>query len=359
MKNRKLDPRLMGLLLLVLVIMGTGIYYQKAGAKPALLRGYLGGEKIGLFEDEEIKAILRKDYKIELDYSKAGSLDMVQLDQTGRDYLFPSSQTALEFYKEEKGTPLRSEIIFNTPIVLYSHKMVAEAFAQKGLVTKENGVFYLDMKKLAEMISAGTSWADVGLPELYGNVSIDTTDPSRSNSGNMFAGLLANALNGGKTADEQSLREILPELNKIFANLGYMETSSADLFSQFLKMGVGAKPVIAGYESQLLEFSVEQPDDFQKIRDDIVILYPSPTVWSTHVYIALTEHGSKGIDGLLDKKVQELAWTKHGFRTSIYRTGETQSSFQVEGLAADITKVMPMPDYRTMKQITDSLMASH
>ena len=31
-----------------------------------------------------------------------------------------------------------------------------------------------------------------------------------------------------------------------------MEASSSDLFDQFLKTGMGAKPVIAGYENQLL-----------------------------------------------------------------------------------------------------------
>ncbi len=38
-----------------------------------------------------------------------------------------------------------------------------------------------------------------------------------------------------------------------------MESSSSDLFDQFLKTGMGAKPLIAGYENQLLEFAVEKP----------------------------------------------------------------------------------------------------
>ena len=50
------------------------------------------------------------------------------------------------------------------------------------------------------IITEERSWKEIGLPELYGNVSIDTTDPAKSNSGNMFAGLLANTLNGGVTA---------------------------------------------------------------------------------------------------------------------------------------------------------------
>ena len=73
-----------------------------------------------------------------------------------------------------------------------------------------------------------------------------------------------------------------------------MESSSSDLFDQFLKTGMGAKPLIAGYENQLLEFAVENPDTWEQIKGDIVIMYPTPTVWSSHVYIALDEAGTDG-----------------------------------------------------------------
>ena len=89
---------------------------------------------------------------------------------------------------------------------------------------------------------------------------------------------------------------MLPRLQEIVERLGYMESSSSDLFDQFLKTGMGAKPVIAGYENQLLEFAVENPEDWAQLKDDIVLLYPTPTVWSSHVYIALDEAGEAGID---------------------------------------------------------------
>ena len=58
-----------------------------------------GGEKIGLLEDEAVQDVLERDYGLTLDYAKAGSLDMVTADHEGRDFLFPSSQTALEYYR--------------------------------------------------------------------------------------------------------------------------------------------------------------------------------------------------------------------------------------------------------------------
>lgn len=134
-----------------------------------------------------------------------------------------------------------------------------------------------------------------------------------------------------------------------------METSSSDLFSQFLRMGVGAKPIIAGYESQLIEYAAIYPDEYKNIADDIVMLYPAPTVWSTHVLLALDENGQKFLDALLDEDLQSLAWTKHGFRTGNYSTASTGGSIAAKGVAPDITQVTQVPSYDVMKVIIDGL----
>lgn len=351
-----MKSRALGIILLAVVILASGGYcLYSSQSRVTVLDGYLGGEKIGLFEDEEAAEILRREYHLEFQYSRAGSLDMVTADQTGMDYLFPSSQTALAYYEDEKGQPVQDEIIFNTPIVLYTHQLVLDALMREGIVEEEEGVYYADMVKLTDLIMADTSWADLGVPELYGKVSVDTTDPAKSNSGNMFAALLANVLNGGETVDETTVENVIPKLQEIFARLGYMETSSSDLFNQFLRMGVGAKPMIAGYESQLLEFAVENPEDYEQMKDDLVMIYPSPTVWSTHVYIALDEAGRAGAEALLDRDIQKLAWEKHGFRTSTY--GAASQSFEgiIEEMAPEVTRVMQVPDYPAMRRIIDSL----
>ena len=351
-----MKSKIVGLVLLIVVIAAAGVYYLvSTGSQVTVLDGYLGGEKIGLYEDEEVAEILADRYQIQFTYSRAGSLDMVTADQTGRDYLFPSSQTALEYYEDEHGRPPASEIVFNTPIVLYSHRLVSDALEAQGVVTEQDGVLYADMEKLTQMMLDGTSWADIGLPELYGSVSVDTTDPTKSNSGNMFAALLANVCNGGQTVTEADVDQVLPMLEKIFDQLGYMETSSSDLFSQFLNMGVGAKPMIAGYESQLIEFAVQNPQDYEELKDDLVMIYPTPTVWSTHVYIALTDVGERGAQALLDEEVQRLAWEKHGFRTSGYGIADGALPGGVTGVAQEVTQVIPVPGYDAMKKIIDGL----
>ena len=95
-----------------------------------------------------------------------------------------------------------------------------------------------------------------------------------------YAALLATVLNGG---DDSVARDQ--------DHGGWMETSSEDSFNQFLTLGVGSKPMMVGYESQLLDLAVNQPDAFKQIKDDVVIVYPTPTVWSTHTLMALDEKG--------------------------------------------------------------------
>ena len=351
-----MKSKIAGILVLFLVILaGGGYYFYGQNSRVTVLQGYLGGEKTGFFEDEEVQQILKQKYHIDFNYAKAGSLDMVTADHRDMDYLFPSSQTALAFYEDQIGDPVQDQIIFNTPIVLYTHQSIKDAFMKQGAVTEEKGVFYMDMEKLVQMIIEDTQWADIGLKELYGRVSVDTTDPVKSNSGNMFAALLANVLNGGETVNEQTVEKVLPELKEIYSRLGYMETSSSDIFDQFLKMGMGAKPMIAGYESQILEFAAENPEAYDQIKEDIVMIYPTPTVWSTHVYIALDDQGKKGTEALLDEEVQRLAWEKHGFRTSNYEILEQEGGQAVTELAGEITRVVPVPDYPAMKRIIEEL----
>ena len=280
---------------------------------------------------------------------------MMTADLSGRDYLFPSSSIALEYYEDLHGSPVQSEIVLNTPIVLYTHQIVLDAFESQGLITTDGDIHYIDMAGLLELIQNGAQWSDIGLPELYGRVSVDTTDPSKSNSGNMFAALVANVLNEGQTVTEADLAAILPELQDIFGKLGYMETSSSDLFSQFLRMGVGAEPIIAGYESQLIEYAALYPDEYDRIRGDVVMLYPAPTVWSAHVMIALDENGQILLNAMQDEDIQEIAWKKHGFRTGNYGDIADSGAIPAEGVAASITQVAQVPSYDVMKVIIEQL----
>ena len=142
-----MKTKLIGLGILAAVIIAAVAYVLISNNQAvAEINGYVGGEKIGLLEDEEVQDILRDRYKLAIDYAKAGSIDMITADATGRDFLFPSNQTALELYKQVNGDPVKSEIILNTPIVLYTRSAVAQALVDSGIASQTDGVYTVDMR---------------------------------------------------------------------------------------------------------------------------------------------------------------------------------------------------------------------
>jgi hypothetical protein len=348
--------RIAGLVILALVIATVFVYqtFLSPKLKRVVVDGYLGGEKSGLFEDERFTGAMSKKYGVSIHYKKAGSIDMISAPLEGVDYLFPSSYTALELYKQKYGSAYkRAEVVFNSPIVLYTRKSVSEALKKQGWVHTEDETEYINLVELIEAVLMDTKWSDVGLDELYGNMYVISTDPLKSNSGNMFAGLVANMLNNGEAASGESLEKNGRELKRFFSKLGYLESSSADLFNSFLKTGIGAKPIVVGYESQILEFSVEHPADWEYVKDDIVVLYPEPTVWSAHPFIALTGNGDRVIDALLEEEIQVLAWETHGFRTGIASGQEMGKVFDINGVPGQVKKVIQLPNPDTMQKIMD------
>ena len=150
---------------------------------------------------------------------------------------------------------------------------------QHGLVEQQGGPYYVsDLAGLIKLVEERVAWVDIGLPQLYGSVKILTTDPTRSNSGNSFAGLLANLFNQGDVVmatDMVRLTTLLPRLGTFFARLGFLEHSSGVLSDKFITQGVGAYPLIVGYENQLVEYSISHPEVLELLRQKCAFCTPS------------------------------------------------------------------------------------
>ena len=294
--------RIAGIVILLVVVGGAVVVSQvdwaglqrqeEARLDPVTVSLFFGGEKSAFLKNPKIVEILKDRYRVTLDAQKAGSVEMVTtLDATGRDCLWPSNQVAVELAKISGKTVLGDENIFNSPIVFYSWDRVTNELVKAGIAEKRaDGHYVVDTPKLIDMIVAGKTWKDdLGL-NIYGPIKIFSTDPRKSNSGNMWSGLLANLLNGGQVVDAQSLPTVLPQVQGYFRAMGHMEHSSGDIFENFLSTGMGSRPVIVGYENQLVEFVLANPDSADFIRQKTRILYPEPTVFSSHPLISLTGH---------------------------------------------------------------------
>lgn len=346
-----------GIILLLVIIVIIAFQFVNVNKPEELtVSGYLGGEKEGLMQDEEVKKILKDKYGITVEYTKAGSIEMIEQDSSDKDYLFPSSQTALELFNQTKSDKLyKSEIVFNSPIVIYTWKPIAEALINNGIVEEKDNSYYIaDTSALIKLVTDKKKWSDIGVNDLYGYVTIQSTDPNKSNSGNMFAGLVANIMNNETVVDSSTVDTILPNLKDFFGKIGYMEHSSGDLFEQYLKTGMGAKPMIAGYENQMIEFAIENPNDWNMVKEQVAVLYLEPTVWSSHPLIALNEKGAKLIEAMQDEEIQKIAWEKHGFRTGVNGTINTEIE-GFYGIPKNINAVIQMPNPDTMQKIMDGI----
>lgn len=349
----------MGLGLLALVAGGL-LVWQLTSGDPTLVSGPVGGEKIELLRDPDVVEVLRTDYDLELDVRSEGSLEMVaqhNLDD-GDDFLWPGSEVSLVQYEQDQG-PVEDANVFNSPIVLYSWDTVTDALIERGLVRDDGGVLYVDMAALVGEISNGTQWSDLDL-ELFGGVAVQTTDPTRSNSGSQFAALLAATLNDGEVVNEQTVDQVLPRLQEVYGRLGFLENTSGDLFSKFLQQGEGAFPLIAGYESQVIEFGLANQQYRGVIADRVRILYPEPTVWSSHPLIPRTAEGEQFRDALLDDEIQRIAWERHGFRSGTVTGEEDPGALAGDfaGIPASIDRVLQMPAPAVMERMIAALGAA-
>lgn len=353
-----MNKRLIGVLVLVLIIGGAVAYQATRGggiAGPSVtLRGYIGSEKSNFLDNPDVQRVLRNGHGIEIDYRRAGSIEMIDLDHGGMDFLWPSSQVALELYQMTHGAA-KSEIVFNSPIVFYSWEPVAAALVGEGYAEERGGITYLtDMSGLIEAVLSDTAWSDVGLDSLFGSMTITSTDPTRSNSGNMFAGLSANLL-ANTVVDDAALEEVLPDLLSLFRRQGLMEHSTGTLYERYLELGMGSYPLIVGYENQIVEFSLQNPELWEQVRGRMRILYPVPTVWSSHPVIALTDAGSELIAAMQDDEIQALAWEQHGFRTGLAGVVNDPGDLGISGIPQDITQIMRMPTPQVMDRIINEL----
>lgn len=328
-----------------------------------------GGGKEDFLADEEVNKILRKKYKLEVVYDSWSNgktiiqpliresvgignqsiINRLSDDKTigintpgvsKYDALFTSDQRFYDYYKlypnkdngeSDRYTVLEGGLTLNTPIVIYSWKDVATKLIEQQIVTidEESGVYYItDMNKLMNLILEGKTWSDIGLTDLYGNINIASTDPVSSSPGATYYGLLLSILGNGQITDE-GLEENLAKLKLFYQKSGYMNNTPADLFERYLKTGMGGEPMIVDYEKSLIDFANSNPTGFNQVKDDIVVLYPKPTIWNSHCYAAFSENGKLLYKAYQDEQIQQIAWEKYGFRTGITGGNYDVSSVEV------------------------------
>jgi hypothetical protein len=354
--------QVLGALLLlgvIVVVLAVTVLDDDAPAV-ILVKGYGGDLKVSFLSDPAVAEILAERYGLRVVVTRRGSIEMTCATPLGPedDFVWLGDSVALAKYRQCGGAMLRADNVYNSPIVLYSWTPVVDALAGAGVARAEaGGTYSVDFARLVELIQQGRTWADLGLPQLHGKIVVHSSDPGASNSGFLFAGLLANTLNGGDVVDATTVGPLLPGIRAYFGRLGYMEQTSGDLFEQFRITGMGAKPIVALYESQVPEFLGQDPSSRDWIGQQVRILYPRPTVWATHPFVARTEDGARLLDALKDPEIQRLAWERHGQRTGVVGVPNDPDVLPIPGVAAQIPAVIGMPGPDAMDRILAAIVA--
>ncbi len=318
-----------------------------------------GGGKEDFLNDKDVQKILKNKYKLNVIFDtwsngktitkpliresvSLGNQSIVSRMANGEEFsihsegvskydaLFTSDQRFYDYYKlfpnkeageAERYTVLDGGLTLNTPIVIYSWAPVVDALIKEKIVTETDGVYYItDMNKLIDYILKGKKWADIGLNNLYGTINIASTDPVSSSPGATYYGLLLSILSEAQVTVD-NINNNLPKLKDFYIKSGYMNNTPADLFERYLKTGMGGEPMIVDYEKSMIDFATSSPDAFNQVKDQIRILYPTPTIWNSHCFTVFTDNGAKLYKALNDKEIGQIAWERYGFRTGV--TGGT------------------------------------
>lgn len=362
-----LKPR--NLIIVAFVVMAGGVLLFSAfntavNLQPSVeVRCIIGSEKDGFLNNPEVQRLLQNRYQLSVDFSKAGSIEQVQLSSaqlSDVDCLWPSNTSAEEIFKlENPNTSISSQVIFNSPIVLYTWNDVYVGLENAGVFEEDSrGFLSADMEQLTSMMETRPQWQDYQVDRING-FRIITTDPTQSNSGNMFYALFLNMLSGGQVATPDDLDTHIETIRDYYNAQGLMENSSGDLFDQYVTQGAGAVPLMANYESLLIELKVANPDLADRIQDRVRLVYPIPTVYSSHPLLALTDNGERLMEALQDPDIQQIAWEQHGFRSAIPGVINDPNVLDTITLPETdaFTFILPLPRPEAMLEMVNELMA--
>jgi hypothetical protein len=328
------------------------------------LFGFEGGEKEGFLTNQRVRRLLETRFGLVLDARRAGSVEMVReralLDQKPQ-FLWPSSSVLVDVARNSGLSISRDQVILNSPIVLYSWDRIADGLVRSGYAETAGGPRYtLDLHKLLKAVIAGESWAKLGSPEMFGRARVVSTDPNKSNSGFMFAGLVA-SLMSGDVVTVDSLGQVDGDVAKVFRSMGFKPSSSGKLFDDYIAGGAGAQPLVVGYENQLVEWVIQDAERWKRVEVNApakpVILYPRPTTFSAHPLISLTREADALIDAMMNEALLELAWEDHGFRGPLGTIGKARNPLLQSRLLDRVDQVLPMPDAPAMLALLNRLAA--
>ena len=326
--------------------------------KQVTLRGLIGSEKEPFFADARVQKALAAQ-GIVVTVEKAGSRAIAgRYDATKFDFGFPSGAPAAhQLQALSKATNVFNP--FYTPIVFASWRPIAEILVANGMATKQGDFYYIvDLPGLMAMVEKGTRWKELKSSDAFAtskSVLVNSTDVRTSNSAAMYLALASYLANNQQIVQSQDdVDRVMPIVAPLFLRQGFQEQSSAGPFEDYLALGMGKAPLLVAYESQMVEFWLKNPD---KLKGDMVLLYPKPTVYSKHVLVPYTPAGARlGAALENDPALRDLAH-EYGYRTGGQTKGPVGWAKRGVKVPDVLVDVIDPPSYEWLERMITGIEA--
>jgi hypothetical protein len=311
--------RIVGLVLagiLALGVIGLVVLPRVGSHDRALtvVRALVSSEKQPLLTDPDVTAELaRAGYRLQVD--TAGSREIAtSRDLGGYDLAFPADSTQADRIKRDKKIT-RSYVPFFSPMAIATFRPIADLLTAAGVV--RHGTSLFDMKAYLGLVNAETRWSQLPGNTAYRtdkSVLISSTDVRTSNSAALYLAIASYVANGDNVVSTAADADTIADrLAPLFLKQGYLDASTLDPFGDFLSIGIGKTPMVMIYEAQFAARALAKDGS---ITGEMVLLYPSPTIYAKHTVVPLTDRGD-AVGRLLSTNpvLQHLA-VRFGFRTS-------------------------------------------
>jgi ABC-type molybdate transport system substrate-binding protein len=272
------------------------------------------------------KTFEQQNPSIQIDLKFQGSQDIVNryIDDKN-DFqptvLIPANGEILQELSDRwKSQNAGSDAFYGSPQPIAKTRLVAIAWGDRGKTLFPDGRF--QWGKVEQAMQAG-SWSKVGGPANWGSFDFITTDPSRSNSGQITLNLWAQSKLGNVTPDRNNLNT--PPVQSLFGLVKrsvYQPPRSTDvLLQEFIARGPNDADVAMVYESIALyrwqQSGKNQGKPYQLYSLDPTIETVSTAAIARRNVDEGTADAAKQFLAFLSKPEQQAVFVQYGFRPAV------------------------------------------
>ncbi len=268
--------------------------------------------------------------------------------------LIPANGELLKELEQRLG----GNAFYDPPQPLAKTLLVAVSWTERGQVLFPGGQF--DWRSIHRAMTNG-SWGTIGGNPRWGSFDFVTTDPTRSNSGQLTLALWAQSHLG--SLDNATLNS--PQSQALFSLIKrsvYQPPRSTDiLLQEFIARGPNDADVAMVYESIALH---RWQQASQRQGKPYHIYYPNPTIETISTAAILREdvspaqaEAARQFIRFLQQPPQQAVFTQYGFRSvdnnlDLRSVPNSPWSQNIPGVAVTIpVQVLPQPDRQILTEI--------